>query len=154
MPRLNFYGRRQIFTDEKEINDGNVLDVLKSAVGVHEQNRHDIELLYGYYKGRQDILDRVKEVRPEICNKLVENHAAEIVNFKTGFTFGEPVQYVYRGENPFGDNDGDDNGIAYLNRIMDEADKASKDSDLAQWFYICAGHRLCRCPLRFWLKLP
>lgn len=143
MPRLNFYGRRQIFTDEKEINDGNVLDVLKSAVGVHEQNRHDIELLYGYYKGRQNILDRVKEVRPEICNKLVENHAAEIVNFKTGFTFGDPVQYVYRGENPLGENIGDDNGIAYLNRIMDEADKASKDSDLAQWFYICGiAHRL------------
>lgn len=166
MSRLNFYGRRQIFTDERSVTDANVLDVLKSAVGVHEQNRQDIELLYGYYKGRQDILDRVKEVRPEICNKLVENHAAEIVNFKTGFTFGEPVQYVYRGENPLGEDEGgtmpqgdspkrgtdaaqqrlshcDDNGIAYLNRIMDETNKASKDSDLAQWFYICGiAHRL------------
>lgn len=143
MSGLNFYGRRQIFTDERNVTDANVLDVLKSAVSVHEQNRHDIELLYGYYKGRQDILDRVKEVRPEICNRLVENHAAEIVNFKTGFTFGEPVQYVYRGENPLGENEGDDNGIAYLNRIMDEANKASKDSDLAQWFYICGiAHRL------------
>ena len=143
MSQLNFYGRRQIFTDERKITDENVLDVLKKAIGVHNQNRADIELLYGYYKGRQDILDRKKEVRPEICNKIVENHAAEIVNFKTGFTFGEPVQYVYRGENPEGDNSGDDNGIAYLNRIMDEQNKASQDRELAEWFYICGiAHRL------------
>lgn len=138
-PRLNYYGRRQILTDAKEITDGNILEVLIKAAGVHEQNRQDIEFLYGYYCGKQNILLRKKEVRPEINNKIVENHAAEIVNFKTGFTFGEPVQYVYRGKDVENESEnvGDDEGIAYLNRLMDEEDKASKDRELAEWFYIC-----------------
>lgn len=138
-PRLNYYGRRQILTDAKEITDGNILEVLIRAAGVHEQNRQDIEFLYGYYCGKQNILLRKKEVRPEINNKIVENHAAEIVNFKTGFTFGEPVQYVYRGKDVENESEnvGDDEGIAYLNRLMDEEDKASKDRELAEWFYIC-----------------
>lgn len=138
-PRLNYYGRRQILTDVKEITDGNILEVLIRAAGVHEQNRQDIEFLYGYYCGKQNILLREKEVRPEINNKIVENHAAEIVNFKTGFTFGEPVQYVYRGKDVENESEnvGDDEGIAYLNRLMDEEDKASKDRELAEWFYIC-----------------
>lgn len=139
LPQLNYYGRRQILTDAGEITDGNILEVLTRAVGVHEQNRQDIEFLYGYYCGKQNILLRKKEVRPEINNKIVENHAAEIVNFKTGFTFGEPVQYVYRGKDVENDSEnvGDDEGIAYLNRLMDEEDKASKDRELAEWFYIC-----------------
>lgn len=135
--QLNFYGRREILTDERVITKENVLDILKKAVGVHTQNAHDIDFLHGYYVGRHNILDRIKEVRPEINNKIVENHAAEIVNFKTGFTFGEPVQYVYRGESPAGDNDGDDNGIAYLNRLMDDSNKPAQDSEIGQWFYEC-----------------
>lgn len=168
LPQLNYYGRRQILTDAKEITDENILEVLVRAAGVHEQNRQDIEFLYGYYCGKQNILLREKEVRPEINNKIVENHAAEIVNFKTGFTFGEPVQYVYRGkdvENEVENVGGtmpqgtspkarhevaqqrlvhcDDEGIAYLNRLMDEEDKASKDRELAEWFYICGvGYRM------------
>lgn len=137
LPQLNYYGRREILTDTRVITKENVLEVLKSAVGVHEQNACDIEFLHGYYVGRHNILDRVKEVRPEINNRIVENHAAEIVNFKTGFTFGEPVQYVYRGENPAGENDGDDSGIAYLNRLMDDQNKSAKDSEIGQWFYEC-----------------
>lgn len=139
LPRLNYYGRRQIFTDVKEITDDDVLKVLTSSVAIHEQNRQDIQFLYGYYCGEQNILYRKKEVRPEINNKIVENHAAEIVNFKTGFTFGEPVQYVYRGKDTKNDanNVGDDEGIAYLNLLMEEENKATLDSELAEWFYIC-----------------
>lgn len=145
LPQLNYYGRRQILTDAKEVSDKNILEVLVRVAGVHEQNRQDIEFLYGYYCGKQNILLRKKEVRPEINNKIVENHAAEIVNFKTGFTFGEPVQYVYRGKDVENEqtNVGDDEGIAYLNRLMDEEDKASKDRELAEWFYICGvGYRM------------
>ena len=73
LPQLNYYGRRQILTDAGEITDGNILEVLTRAVGVHEQNRQDIEFLYGYYCGKQNILLRQKEVRPEtgsVCGCL------------------------------------------------------------------------------------
>ena len=95
MERL--FGRQMIFTDEKQITVSNVIDVLNQALIIHEGNRSQIKYLWQYYKGNQPILDRVKEVRPEIMNIVVENRANEIVTFKSGYLMGEPVQYVSRG---------------------------------------------------------
>ncbi len=140
---LNSYGREEILVADIEYSDDNIVDTLNKMLLIHERNSQDIQKLWEYYTGKQAILNREKEVRPEICNKIVENHAAEIVNFKTGFTFGEPVQYVYRGESEQGENIGDDNGIGLLNEIMDMADKSTKDRELAEWFYICGlGYRM------------
>lgn len=91
------FGRKVIYTEVKEINSGNVIDVLQKALFTHLQNQADIDYLYRYYRGDQPILYRKKEVRPEINNMVVENRANEIVSFKTGYLVGEPVQYVSRG---------------------------------------------------------
>lgn len=127
-----YFGREVIYTSENFIDRTNVLDVLRQAIRVHSKNRQEVEYLYGYYKGRQPILDRVKAVRPEINNRVVENHAREIVDFKRGYVFGEPVQYVRRG-----DTEGVSDLIAQLNEYMFSEDKAAKDAQLAEWFYIC-----------------
>ena len=92
------FGRRVIYTDVAEINAGNIIDVLQKALFVHLQNSADIDYLYRYYRGDQPVLYREKEVRPEICNKVVENRANEIVSFKVGYLMGEPVQYVSRND--------------------------------------------------------
>lgn len=134
---LNSFGRREILVEDIEYTDDNIIEALNRTLPLHESNARDIGTLWDAYTGKQAILNRQKDVRPEICNKIVENHAAEIVNFKTGFTFGEPVQYVYRGESVKGDNGGDDGAISLLNEIMEEADKSTKDRELAEWFYIC-----------------
>lgn len=76
------FGRRVIYTDVAEINAGNIIDVLQKALFVHLQNSADIDYLYRYYRGDQPVLYREKEVRPEICNKVVENRANEIVSFR------------------------------------------------------------------------
>ena len=100
-------------------------------------NREEIEYLHNYLRGKQPILNRVKEVRPEINNKIVENHALEINNFKVGFIFGEPVQYVKRGNCELDNTESDapsDNGVAALNEYMQEDDKAAKDRvDKSVW---------------------
>lgn len=140
---LNSFGRREILVEDIEYTDDNIIEALNKTLSLHESNARDIQTLWDAYTGKQAILNRQKDVRPEICNKIVENHAAEIVNFKTGFTFGEPVQYVYRGESAKGDNGGDDGAISLLNEIMEEADKSTKDRELAEWFYICGvGYRM------------
>lgn len=90
-------GRRQIFTSVKKITAENIVEVLNKAFVKHSQNAAEIRFLFNYYKGIQPILRRTKEIRPEINNKVVENHAAEIVSFKTGYVFGSPIQYVRRG---------------------------------------------------------
>ena len=125
------FGREVLYSAESEITAGNLIDVLNEVLPIHNQNSLEIDYLYKYYRGRQPILDRQKQIRPEICNKIVENHAYEIVDFKKGYVFGEPVQYVRRGEGI------EENKIPLLNNYMFMADKAQKDKELAEWFYIC-----------------
>lgn len=125
------FGREVIYSSEEVITKENVVKVLKDAYSTHQKNSADIDYLYNYYKGNQPILQREKLIRPEINNKIVENHAYEIVDFKKGYVFGEPVQYVRRGE-----EDGVSDKIALLNEYMFMVDKALQDKDLAEWFNI------------------
>lgn len=91
-----FTGRRIISSGVGEVTQENVVSVLRSALPVHELNKRDISYLLNYYKGVQPILHRVKKVREDINNKVVQNHAYEIVQFKLGQLFSDPVQYVRR----------------------------------------------------------
>ena len=125
-------GRTVIYTDVSVIDRSNVVQVLKKALETHEVNKNEIQYLYDYYRGKQPILNRVKEIRPEINNKLVENRANEIVSFKVGYLMGEPVQYVCRGG-----NDENSDAINTLNEFVFAEDKAAKDKELADWFTIC-----------------
>lgn len=129
---MGYYGRRKIFTDVDTITKDNVADVLRKALATHWANKSEIDYLYRYYKGEQPILQREKDVRPEICNKIVENRANEIVSFKVGYLMGEPIQYVSRG-----DDETLTERINQLNAYMSAEDKASKDKELADWSHIC-----------------
>lgn len=127
-------GRREIFTDKKEITQENICEVLKDAFSVHQTNAAEIEYLQNYEKGVQPILYREKEVRPEINFKIVENHAAEITAFKVGYVFGSPITFVQRASNDItGPNgDVDDKKIAILNEMMFEEGKPSQDQALGK----------------------
>lgn len=131
-PYLHLNGRKMILTDETEVNIGNVVQILRKALPYHWKNRSEISYLWSYYKGRQPILNRVKEVRPEITNKIVENRANEIVSFKSGYLMGEPLQYVSRGN---AENIAD--AINQLNEFVFAEEKPAKDKELADWFHIC-----------------
>ena len=122
------YGRRVITTDVTEITAENVVDVLKKAMEDHDLNRADIEYLWKYFKGDQPILRREKTVRPEICNRIVENRANEIVSFKVGYLCGEPIQYVGRSNDAtVGEH------ICALNEYMFVVDKAALDREIVEW---------------------
>lgn len=137
MATKQLYGRTVIYTTADEVTRENIVDLISAADSVHETNATDIEYLYEYYRGRQPILDRVKEVRPEINNTIVENRAKEIVDFWVGYAFGEPIQYIGRG-------DVDAEKVAQLNDYMLSEDKESKDVELATWQMICGtSYRMC-----------
>ena len=131
------FGRTKIKNDVEYVDESNVLTVLQSAFNDHISNYGDIDYLYNYFKGDQPILQRKKEIRPEICNKIVENIANEIVSFKTGYLLGEPIQYVSRSDTDTSKEVGE------LNDIMELCSKACVDNDIAEWLYICGvGYRL------------
>lgn len=132
------FGRREIVTAVDVITKKNVVDVLMKALGVHSFNATQIDYLYRYMRGQQPILLRKKVVRPEICNKVVENHAAEITQFVSGYFLGEPVTYVRHGE-----REGSSDEINLLNEYMSFEDKACHDKNLATWMAICGvGYRM------------
>ena len=126
------YGRKNITTDATEITRDNVVEELKKAMNTHLFNRDEIVYLWNYYRGKQPILKRKKDVRPEICNKIVENRANEIVSFKVGYLCGEPIQYIGRNA-----DDSVSEGISQLNEMMFSLGKSAQDKEVVEWQMIC-----------------
>lgn len=133
-------GRKEITTTERNITPTNIKRVLSKALSIHAENVSDITYLWEYYKGDQPILERKKEVRGDICNKIVENHADEIVSFKTGYAFGEPVTYAGRAEDDCAP------AIAHLNAWNTLNDKATQDMDIGTWMHVCGQAYKFVCP--------
>lgn len=129
---VNFYGREQIFTSYDEVNSANINKVLDEVWTKHQKNSAQIKYLYDYYRGKQPIYQRVKEIRPEICNMIVENWANAIVSFKVGYLCGSPIQYV-SGKS----NKNLSKKIDTLNDVMDAHNKSPVDKDLIEWQMIC-----------------
>ena len=126
------FGRKQIYTDVETITAENVVDVLRQALNDHTVNQGEIQYLWDYYRGKTPILQKTKKVRESINHKICVNRANEIVTFKRGYGFGEPIQYISRGT-----NDDVSDEIAELNEQMFLAGKQAEDSALAEWMYVC-----------------
>ena len=140
-------GREMIFTDVDKITPDNVLSVLNDAFDVHMRNVSDEIFLFDYVAGRQPILYREKDVRPEINEKVVVNMAYRIKEFKVGYEFSNPITYVRGGDvkniKDKNVNKDDDERITALNEMMAEVSKSTEDVSLADAFNTCGlGYRL------------
>lgn len=122
------YGRKIAYTDVETITAENVVKVVGSAIGVFNYNKPIIRYLWNYYKGDQPIRYRTKVSRDDIINTIVENHAYEFVQFKTGQTYGEPVQYISRR-----DDERVNKAVDELNDYMVDANKQEKDITSGEW---------------------
>lgn len=125
------FGRTVIKVDTKKVDATNVVDVLRKTLPVHFQNSIECQHLYDVYRGKQGILDRTKTVREEINNKVLVNHANEIVSFKVSYLLSDPIAYVSRGVNDVTDR------ITLLNELMYLNNKAARDKEIADDFSIC-----------------
>lgn len=127
------YGRKKIISNRKVIRTPEeALETLEKALPVHNQNRREIDYLYYYVSGDQPILYRKKEVRPEIKNDIVENHALEIVRFFTAQNYGEPIQYT----SVSGDEE-KSKAIDILNGYMKTRSKDYHDIVMGDWQSTC-----------------
>ena len=126
-------GRRMIFSDVKAVTIDNILDVIQKAWETHALNSSEIDYLWNYRNGKQPILFRVKEgAYEDICNKIVENRADEIVNFKLGYYIGEAIQYTSMKDDSVHLDD-----MKEFNSFMYAVNKASQDQDLVEWQLVC-----------------
>ena len=143
-PVFVFKGRRKIYTNYinksqigenmygfNVLNRNNIVDAVNEALKVHYENARDIRTLLNYYKGEQAIFNRVKEIRPDVDNKVVINYANTFTRDIIGYTFGKPMQYVARrsdsedGESPIKDE------VRLLNDYAEMNDKSTSDQEKA-----------------------
>lgn len=121
------FGRKTAYTGVAQITTENVIQVLSDTIGIHNRNRKMIDYLYRYYKGDQPILYREKLVRPEVNNRVVENHALEVVKFKAGQIYGEPIQYVCKKKKASTEIN---EQVDLLNDYLDEANADARNIQL------------------------
>lgn len=123
------YGRKIAYTNFETIDESNILKVIADTIGIFHTNRVAVRYLWNYYKGDQPALYRTKTIRDDINNRVVENRAYEIVRFKNGQSYGEPVQLISL--------DKDDNinkQVEYVNRVLMElCGKQLKDIESGEW---------------------
>lgn len=127
-----YVGRREILTDAEEITEANVLEELTNALVVHRENRNEIQYLWNYYRGFQDVQFKEKLVRPEINEKITVNRANEIVSFKVGYLTGEPITYISKS-----DEEKVRDAVNKLNDAMYALGKSSEDRELMLWDMVC-----------------
>lgn len=125
---LGAYGRKVVYTDVEKITVDNVVKVIGNCIGVFNYNKPIIRYLWRYYKGDQPIKYHEKLIRDDICNKIEENHAYEIVQFKVGQTYGEPVQFISRK-----DDEKINKAVDELNDYLVDANKQDKDIKGGEW---------------------
>jgi len=122
------YGRKVAYTKYEEVNEKNVINIVGDCIKTFFTNRRVCQYLWDYYKGDQPIRYRVKTIRDDVCNNVVENRAFEIVRFKNAQTFGEPIQLVSRK-----DDDKLNKQIDIICDMMKDADKHVKDVTCGEW---------------------
>lgn len=140
---MELYGRRKIYTTVGEINASNVVTILNEVLSLHVLNLLEMEFLYWYRRGIQPILERTKTVRPEINNKVVENHAAEIVAFKNGYFLTQPAFYISRRE-----DEETSEKVQRLNEFLYLSGKQQADNEVVDWFHTVGVGNVYVAPVR------
>lgn len=140
-------GRRMIMTDAKKITKENIIKIVSKGFLEHQTNVQQEIFLMNYERGIQPILNREKEIRPEINATVVENNAAKIVDVHVGYCFSNPITFVQRAKVELGkdekikdkkeDGEKDDMRIAVLNKMNQEQKKSTKDIQLARNLFTC-----------------
>lgn len=124
----DLFGRLDIYASSDDITVDNVVSELNTALPYHVQNLLQEDFLYWYRRNVQPILNRTKEVRPEIMNKVQENHADEIVAFKNGYFLTKPAFYVAR-------NNKVQDKVNRLNEFLYRSYKHEADNKTVDWFH-------------------
>lgn len=128
-------GRKKIHTDEITVTDKNIASIVNTAMNTdHAVNRNQMDYLFKYERGLQPIIDRDKQIRPEICNVVIENHASEVTDFTVGYQAGNPINLVARSTNA--ELKHSDARIVKVNEMLAEESKQAKDIELFRNFHI------------------
>ena len=124
----DLFGRLDIYASSDDITAENVVSELNTALPYHVQNLLQEDFLYWYRRNVQPILNRHKEVRPEITNRVQVSHADEICTFKNGYFLQKPAFYTARRKGAQGK-------VNKLNEYLYRSYKQDADNRCVNWFH-------------------
>lgn len=130
-PRV-LLGRQRIYT-AYDVNSGLdneiMADIISDAYTKHSMLNHsDMQYLLKFFLGEhKNIIEREKEVRPEIKNQLIINLQKAIVRDTTGYFMGTPVQYIAR------DVEHKTQAVKQLSDAMELEDRAAVDKEIEDY---------------------
>ena len=124
----DLFGRLDIYSTFDEITEDNIVNELNSALVYHVMNLLQEEFLYWYTRGVQPILNRTKDVREDILNKVQVNFASSVVDFKNGYFLTQPCSYVSRRK-------GVQTKLKKLNEYLYRSGKYEADNKVTDWFH-------------------
>ena len=138
MNEMDLYGRSIIWTDEPEITEKNIIQVLTKAYPYHLKNAEEMRFLDRYEKGYQPLQRKEpKSYRPSIDWESVDNVAAEATEFNTSYRWGNPITLIQRGNIDAGVGNSESIDVALLNECYDSQDINSKTQELGRYVEIC-----------------
>lgn len=131
------FGRREIFTDYAEVNENNILEVLRDAFEDFRDNAMDCEFLLRYAEGFQPLQRKSpKTYRPDIDFTVVDNVADEVARFHESYIWGIPITLVQRSER-LSDKQTDVTGVSLLNNCYSAESLSRKTQELAHFVEVC-----------------
>ncbi|WP_072500595.1 phage portal protein [Olsenella phocaeensis] len=135
-------GRAPILSSPVAVTRDNVAELIDRALAVHSTNAADANYLHRYFLGEQPVLRRLKKVRPDINNAIVENRAYQICKDRTDSLAGEPITYSAHNASKDG-GESVSASVQLLNDACVAADKHACDLELVQWMNeVGVGYRL------------
>lgn len=127
---IDMNGRTKIMTDQPVITRDNIISVIQKALGYHKDNAARIQELLDFEEGVQPLL-REKKFRPDIDCQVVDNIANEIVEFKVGYGYGNPITFKKRNT-----VEGKIDAVQEWNDQYLLTDSDSDNQELARYFEI------------------
>ena len=129
-------GREVIYTNYKEVNKENILDILRKAFTKHQVNASKMDFLLNYEAGKVNPV-RDKAYRSDIQNFVPDSIANYIVEFKLGFEWGNPITFVQSDDVTSDNNENIAKAISIVNKNYRSAGISSKQQELARNIEIC-----------------
>lgn len=129
------FGRKVIYTSlVPDIET--VPKIITDAMVAHMMNVSDIRYLTNYFLGKQPVLEKQKNVRPDINNQVCLNYAWSTVRDTTGYFMGTPLQYTALTADKA-------SAVQELNSAMDLECRSTIDKEVEDFCAICGVGYKC-----------
>lgn len=114
----------------QDLTQDTIVEYLPGVCRVFEENRKKIQDHYKKYCLEQAILNKTRpfDSESDINNKILVPHLASMIDFKTGYAFGNPIKYA-QNESINTDD------IQYLNKYTNNVHKRTIDKQVGTWVY-------------------